>query len=167
MLKFVRIVLFISSLLILTGCIKNEKTHQDLPNPSSESGVLHEVTKNTKENYKFFGVWKIDEVVLTSNMYTGTSKDGDYYVYDPADYIGDELEYQTDFFRLGDHIYYEPKYTIKYESVEEFQDGGIYRLPDIYGLLEEKKIRVNMEEDYDNLGEVPLLRFDVDFTGVV
>lgn len=130
---------------------------------------IKEVTYTYDELFKkeddFLGVWKIDEVVLTSDMYTGTAKDGDLQenLYNPEDYVGDEVEYLSNSFRLGNYIYDNPEYKINYVSVEEFQNGGKFRLPDLYGLIDEKKIKVGMSDEYDNLSETLLLRFDVTF----
>lgn len=133
------------------------------------SKQVNEGSEQSKEGRDFWGVWRIDEVVLTSEMYTGTTKDGDLEVdlYDPEDYIGMEVEYSFDFFRFEDQIYDNPEYIVKYVSVEEFQNGGDFRLPDLYGLIEEKQIKVNKSDEYNNLSETPLLCFDIAFASNV
>ncbi len=55
---------------------------------------LIETSEQLKDEYDFWGVWRIDEVVLTSELYTGTTKDGELEenLYNPEDFIGMEVE---------------------------------------------------------------------------
>lgn len=136
-----------------------------LPERLKANTGSQEIPEQSKEEHDFWGVWKIDEVVLTSDMYTGTTKDGDSEenLYNPEDYIGMEVEYSSNSFRLGSQIYDEPRYIFKDVSVEDFQNGGDFRLPDLYSLIEEKQIKVEKSNKYDNLSETLLLRFDITF----
>ena len=51
----------------------------------------------------FFGTWYIEKVAVISEMYTGTTKDGvaEEDLYDSEDFVGYELEYTADYFRIG------------------------------------------------------------------
>lgn len=117
------------------------------------------------EEPSFFGVWSIDKVALISKMYTGTTKDGDLEenLFDPADYLGYEIEYSSEFFRLGDEKYVEPEYVLSYTTVEKHQNGGIYRLPSLYGFIIEEGITLDKMNEYENMSDIPLQRFDVKF----
>lgn len=164
--KYKGLALLVLNILMILGCanVNNSNNEISLSNIIA-SEQENKISEEVKEEYGFWGVWKIDEVALTSEMYTGTIKDGELQenLYDPEDYVGKEVEYLSDSFRLGNHIYNSPKYIIKYVSVEEFQNGGDFRLPDLYGLIEEKHIKVDMLDKYDNLSETLLLRFDILF----
>ena len=56
----------------------------------------------------FFGTWYIEKVAVISEMYTGTTKDGvaEEDLYDSEDFVGYELEYTADYFRIGENKYY-------------------------------------------------------------
>lgn len=45
-------------------------------------------------------------------MYTGTTKDGvaEEDLYDSEDFVGYELEYTADYFRIGENTYTDPEY---------------------------------------------------------
>lgn len=113
----------------------------------------------------FYGVWNIDKVVLQSKMYTGTVMDGDFEenIYDPADYIGMEVEYNPDYFRLGSEIYTNPEYVITNKTVKEVNEGGNFYNPDLYEFLLKYKIQILNENNYVYLSEVPLLQVEVNF----
>ena len=55
----------------------------------------------------FFGTWYIEKVAVISEMYTGTTKDGvaEEDLYDSEDFVGYELEYTADYFRIGENTY--------------------------------------------------------------
>lgn len=117
-------------------------------------------TQNNK--YCFFGTWQIEKVAVVSKMYTGTTLDGDLEenLYDSEDFIGYELEYSEQKFRLGDKEYENPEYVISYETVEDFNEGGKFR-PGVYALIKEEDIKVNNMEDYTT--DTLVLRFDMNF----
>ena len=60
------------------------------------------------------GEWQIDRAVLESNMYTGTSMDGDFEntIFDPEDYVGYILRYSEESFSLGAVEYVNPSYLV-------------------------------------------------------
>ena len=47
-------------------------------------------------------------------MYTGTTKDGvaEEDLYDSEDFVGYELEYTADYFRIGENTYTDPEYGL-------------------------------------------------------
>ncbi len=160
-------VLLSLNVFMIAGCANISNINAQVSSKNiSVTEQVNETPEQSKEEYDFQGVWRIDEVVLTSEMYTGTTKDGNLEedLYNPEDYIGIEIEYSTNSFRLGDRIYDNPEYIVKYVSVEDFQNGGKFRLPDVYSLIEEKQIKVNKSDEYNSLSETLLLRFDITFT---
>ncbi len=110
-----------------------------------------------------YGKWHIDRAVLKSEMYTGTVLDGDYEenLYNPEDYIGLELEYASDFFRIGDQVYKNPRYILSRITVYDWQRGSKFCLPDLYRYIEENGIEIKGYEDSETWEE--LRRFDIDF----
>lgn len=119
--------------------------------------------ESSPEEHVFFGTWRIEKVAVISKMYTGTTLDGsrEEDLYDSADYIGYELEYSSQFFRLGDAKYENPKYAIKYNTVDQVDSGGIFRSPSLYEFIAEEEIKINNEETYTS--ETPLICFDINF----
>lgn len=114
----------------------------------------------------FFGTWRIEKVAVISEMYTGTTLDGDLEedLYDSENFLGYELEYAPQYFRIGEKRYENPEYVVSYETVHSFDYGGKF-WPHIYTFIEEEEIEINNMEDYTS--ETMLLQFDVDFAGVV
>lgn len=119
------------------------------------------------EGEPFYGTWRIEKVALVSDMYTGTTLDGDFEenLYDSEDFLGYELEYTDRYFRIGDKKYKNPEYVIEYETVGAIDRGIRSRPVDLHTFLAREEILVNNEEDYT--GETLLLRFDVDFADEV
>ena len=119
------------------------------------------------EREPFYGTWRIEKVALVSDMYTGTTLDGDFEenLYDSEDFLGYELEYTDRYFRIGDKKYNNPEYVIEYETVGAIDRGIKARPVDLDTFLAREEILVNNEEDYT--GETLLLRFDVDFADEV
>lgn len=113
----------------------------------------------------FHGVWHIDKVVLHSERYTGTLKDGDFEEksYDPADYIGLEVEYNPNYFRLGDEKYIHPEYSLTSRTVKDINESGMFRSPDIYEFIKNEKIEIEGEGNYKYLADVPLSQVEVRF----
>ena len=114
------------------GNLKYEKENKmgEIANKVFQHSSLEQLKwlneKYIERKYDFFGTWYIDKVALISEMYTGTESDGDFpeNLYDVADYIGYELEYNLHFFRLGDAKYEKPIYTMEKENVGDIQRGG-------------------------------------------
>lgn len=118
---------------------------------------------------RFWGTWRMEEVAVISTMYTGTTLDGDFeeYLYDSADYIGLELEYTPQMFRLGDMEYENPIYEIRYRSVLDIDcEGGRPRFePHLYDYLIDKGIDVKeMGNPMDPTVMVYYVRFEEDIS---
>ena len=69
--------------------------------------MLGSEKKKDVEEYPFFGTWRIEKVAVISEMYTGTILDGvaEEDLYDSEDFLGYELEYTPQYFRIGDEKY--------------------------------------------------------------
>lgn len=122
--------------------------------------------KKDVEEYPFFGTWRIEKVAVISEMYTGTTLDGvsEEDLYDSEDFLGYELEYTPQYFRIGDEKYKVSEYVVSYESVDGFNNGGKF-WPYLYTFIEKEEIKINNMEDYTP--ETLLMQFDVNFTGQV
>lgn len=111
------------------------------------------------------GEWQIDRAVLESNMYTGTSLDGDFEnnIFDPEDYVGYTLRYSEESFSLGDVEYANPCYLVSEITVGEYNEGGDFRNPDLFTLIAEEEIEVERNANAPNLSQARLRRVDVAF----
>lgn len=89
----------------------------------------------------FFGTWYIEKVAVISEMYTGTTKDGvaEEDLYDSEDFVGYELEYTADYFRIGENTYTDPEYGLFFEDIFTVNDGGRF-LPHVCDFMEEEGI---------------------------
>lgn len=100
-----------------------------------------------EETKTLYGEWLIDRAALESNMYTGTSLDGDFEntLFDPEDYVGYTLRYSEESFSLGDVEYTAPCYSAREITVGEYNDGGVFRNPDLFTLIADEEIEVESE----------------------
>lgn len=89
----------------------------------------------------FFGTWYIEKVAVISEMYTGTTKDGvaEEDLYDSEDFVGYELEYTADYFRIGENTYTDPEYGMFFEDIFTVNDGGRF-WPHVCDFMEEEGI---------------------------
>lgn len=117
---------------------------------------------NDSNNLKFFGIWSLDEIVLESNNYSG-EKYRDGRKFSEKEYIGCEIEYQSQFFRLKDEKFFNPTYTLYDFTVFDYDINGDFQTPDFYDLIKNKQILVNKSEEYKDMAEVPLLYFTLSF----
>ncbi len=129
--------------------------------------MQRELTPEEKsvDNKNIYGTWVIEKAVLWSEMYTGTTKDGvdEEDLYNPEDYIGYELEYSDEFFRLGDKKYENPQYVENYVTLEDFNDGGRFKTPTVYDVIDNEQIQVGNGET--NVLETEVMMCIVDFEG--
>lgn len=114
---------------------------------------------------RVLGEWQIDRVVLESNMYTGTSLDGDFEenIFDPEDFVGYTLRYSEESFSLGDVEYANPGYLVSETTVGEYNEGGGFRNPDLFTLIAEEGIEVEGAANIPNLSQAKLTRVDITF----
>lgn len=118
---------------------------------------------NQKENmHKFFGVWSLDRIVLESNNYDGEKK-RDGRIFSEKEYLGYEVEYTSEFFRLGEQKFFSPKYKIYDFTFYDYNNNGDFEYPDLYYLVEEGGIKIDHIEEYENIGDIPLVYFTVSF----
>ena len=110
----------------------------------------------------FYGTWYIEKVAMTSETYTGTALDGvaEEDLYDPEDFLGYELEYTNEYFRIGDKKYEVLTYLTRYKTIEKYQEEGKFR-PELYTFTEEEGIKIHKEEEYG--ADTDLMIFSVDF----
>ena len=89
----------------------------------------------------FFGTWRIEKVAVISDMYTGTTLDGvlEEDLYDSEDFVGYELEYTADYFRIGENTYTDPEYGMFFEDIFTVNDGGRF-WPHVCDFMEEEGI---------------------------
>ena len=114
-----------------------------------------------------YGKWRINRAVLKSEMYTGTVLDGDYEenLYNPEDYIGLELEYASDFFRIGDQVYKNPEYVLSEMTVQDWQRGSKFFVPTLYQYIKDEGIKLKNAEN--GVAGCELQCIDIDFEEAV
>ncbi|MDR1687813.1 MAG: hypothetical protein LBS21_04285 [Clostridiales bacterium] len=115
--------------------------------------------------YSFYGSWRIDKLALTSKSYTGTTKDGlsEENLFDPEDYIGYEVEYSPDFFRLGSETYFNPEYVVSFTTARKFQYGGGFRVPYLLEFISDEGIVLFGEDKYENENRIPIPLIRIEF----
>lgn len=134
---------------------------------SDTNQSLYDINDPVKSNFNyaessdFFGVWSLDKVVLRSNMYSDDIiKNGEIIPFDVEDYLGYELEYSSNSFRLGDDIYLKPEYVLDHISLREFDFEGYFdrtpNFPSALELIEIENIYLDGAQDYDYLDDIPL-----------
>ena len=60
-------------------------------------------------------------------------------LYDSEDFVGYELEYTADYFRIGENTYTDPEYGLFFEDIFTVNDGGRF-LPHVCDFMEEEGI---------------------------
>ncbi len=130
--KFFRSSFFLIIIVILGGCGVGRQSEESMLEKDYDMEKV-----NTGHRINFYGVWHIDKAALQSKMYTGTVEDGDFVEkrYDPADYIDLKLEYNLEYFCLGDEKYTDPEYILTSTTVKDFNEGGKFYSPDIYEFI--------------------------------
>lgn len=119
----------------------------------------------TMEENDIYGTWYISKVALVSDMYTGTTQDGELEenIYDPEEYIGYELEYSAESFRLGNQAFEAPKYVISHPTVDEYNNAGRFQQPDIYQFIEDEKIEIYNINEYEWISEALIQQYEIQF----
>ncbi len=126
---------------------------------------FEKVESTVDDKKDFYGIWHIDKVALCSEQYTGSIEDGDFEenLFDPADFIGMEIEYRKDYFRLGDKTYTSPEYILTNVEVKDVNEGGKFRNPDLYEFIQNEKIEIAGAEKGNYLSETLLTQVEVKF----
>lgn len=181
--KILVIFLIVASLFSCVGCTRNERDEIDASMDNEKHSLattesdgyndgaleiieLREDPKDIYNQERLYGTWYIDSAVLKSEMYTGTTMDGwsEEDLYDPADYIGFEIEYSSQFFRLGTEKYNNPIYSVEKETLFEFNEGGDFKLPSFLQLIDEKEIEIYGEYSEDESDYIiPFFQIDFDY----
>ena len=175
--KILVIFLIVASLFSCVGCSRNERDEIDASMDNEKHSLattepdgyndgaleiieLREDPKDIYNQERLYGTWYIDSAVLKSEMYTGTTMDGwsEEDLYDPADYIGFEIEYSSQFFRLGTEKYNNPIYSVEKETLFGFNEGGDFKLPSFLQLIDEKEIDTKTVQ----IGNTVML-YDIEF----
>ncbi len=168
--KPVQVCILLLFILLLVNCGKPadsseavSENNADISQKSSSSPEDNKYSDKKSEKKEIFGVWKLDKVVLKSDMVDGTSKEA--LVIDEEDYLGYEVEYTSEFFRLGQDKYPNPIYNIEYRTASSYNDGGRYKLPDFFGFINDSDIVVDGKSEYGQYwSELPLKVYDITFT---
>jgi hypothetical protein len=166
--------LFVVLLIISTSCNQQpsypgtENSITEFPNivegvPSSGS--------ETKDNYqesngnldieklKIYGTWSLDKTVLTSKDYIGEKYWGDEHIFNEKQYVGYEVEYTPEYFRLGEQKFFSLTYKVSDFTFYDFNNNGDFEYPDLYEFVEKERIIVGKIEDYENMDDIPLAYF--------
>lgn len=156
--------IIILGIVLLSGC--NEMTMEQ-NGESAETQTQPET--EVSEELSIYGTWKIEKVALISEMYTGTTLDGDKEedLYDSEDFLGYELEYTEKFFRIGDKVYENPKYITSEDTVKGFDLGNSFRPMCLYTLIVEENIEMEKPENSENLGDAIIVKYYLEFENEV
>jgi len=160
--KFFRSVLPVMAVLALlvSGCNSGGNVKTVDPKPTVIPNNA-QTPSATEPRVAIFGKWKLDKIALKSDAYDGTSSEAG--EKNEEHYLGKELEYTDKYLRLGEKMFLNPKYTLEYMKISEYDDGGKFRLPDFYGYILNEKINIENKENYKDLSDVPLKFFNVTF----
>ena len=122
-------------------------------------GCASEETEKANEKNVFFGTWSLDRIVLTTIDYDGKKRQGSYYY--ERDYLGYEVEYTSQFFRLGDEMFYNPTYMQHDFEIYYYNGQGEFQSPDFYEFVLEEGIEIDRADEFERLEDVPLAYFVV------
>jgi len=126
---------------------------QDGENPFDEKE-----TPEANPSYPFFGTWHLQKIALV------TAEVGERYAnyvpFDEEEYIGYEIEYADEYYRIGEQIYDSPSYTTKIKTLLEYNYGGNFR-PGVFDFIYDEDIIVDHSDEYEYLSDVPIMYFTV------
>lgn len=145
---------------------KNENSSIYTDNQESYSVDTHnEINQHKAVESKpiIFGTWYLDEIVLESKEYDSISADKYSWYGKEDEYIGLELEYTEDYIRIGKEKFLNPRYESKYIRFENYKNGGGFRQPHPYEVIQNRKINIRYNENYECLADVELETFSIDF----
>lgn len=158
------VIIVVLACFIACGCEQSasENVNEERASIEADDKLSQDVSIEAKMLY---GEWQIDRAVLKSNMYTGTSLDGDFEnnIFDPEDYVGYILRYSEESFSLGDVEFSNPSYLVSEITVGEYNEGGDFRCPDLFTLIAEEEIEVEGAANIPNLSQIKLMWIDVKF----
>ncbi|MDR1773216.1 MAG: hypothetical protein LBS02_21655 [Hungatella sp.] len=170
--------LFVVLIIISTSC-NQQSFYPETENSITESPNIVEGVppsgSETKNNYqesygnldieklKIYGTWSLDKIVLTSKDYIGEKNWGDGHIFNEKQYVGYEIEYTPEYFRLGEQKFFSPTYEVLDFTFYNFNNNGDFESPDLYDFVEKEGIKVDKMEEYENIDDIPLAYYLVAF----
>lgn len=128
-------------------------------------------TSELREELIIYGKWSLDEIALISDMlmFPPQNEEDSSDLFDDSEmYLGLDLEVNESYLRLGDKEFLTPIFSLEYMTVKEFNDGGDFKLPDVYTFLLDENIIIDGIDEYESLSDIPLkvykISFDEDYT---
>ncbi len=119
--------------------------------------------ESNESKLTIYGTWYLDEIVLQSEEYDNVSPDKMTWYGKEEEFIGMEIVYTESSMRLGDEVFPCPKYSKSSVSFKEYKSGGDFRQPHPYEVIEVEGLNVSNREKYDDLSDVQLVEYIVDF----
>ncbi len=178
--KKVLFLFVIFMIIISTSCNKQsfyqkaETTNNitELPNITEEVPIAYSESKNAYqeskrdwdiEKLKIYGTWNLDKIVLSSKDYIGEKSWGDGHIFNEKQYVGYEVEYTPEYFRLGEQKFFAPTYEISEFNFYDYNNNGDFENPNLYEFVEKERIGIANVEEYENIDVIPLAYFLVTF----
>lgn len=112
--------------IMLTGCVDENilLLHDGHKDSHTEYNEVHDINTPAADDYAFFGVWNIGVVAFTVEIteYPDWSWVLPRYGFnhDIRNFIGYEIEFRSDFVRLGEMIMHDPVYSFVENSTSPF-----------------------------------------------
>ncbi len=175
-------VLFLSVVFIIisTSCNQQsfyletgvENSITEFPNTVEQVPTSGSTTKNNyqesngnldTEKLKIYGIWSLDKIILTSKDYAGEKNWGDGHIFNEKQYVGYEVEYTSEYFRLGKQKFFSPEYEIYDLAFYDYNNNGDFESPDLYDFVDKGEVKVDKMEEYKNLDDIPLAYYLVTF----
>lgn len=144
----------------------------ELSNIVEEVSSAYNESKNTYqesssdwdiEKLKIYGTWSLDKIILSSKDYIGEKDWGDGHIFNEKQYVGYEVEYTPEYFRLREQKFFSPMYSVSEFKFYDFNNNGNFKYPDLYEVVKKEGIKVNKMEEYEDMGDIPLAYFLVMF----
>ncbi len=159
--------LFVVIVIICTSCNQQYSTTEsaniadDIPITYSESMHNNQAPNGDLEIQKIelYGTWSLDKVILSSKNYVGEKNWGDGHIFSEKQYVGYEVEYTPDYFRLGDQKFFSPMYKVSEFRFYDFNNNGDFENPDLYEFVKKEGVHIDKIEEYENMDDIPLTYF--------
>ena len=138
----------------------------ELSDITEEVSIDHDEESNTDrdiENLKIYGTWSLDKIILSSKDYIGEKNWGDGHIFNEKQYVGYEIEYTPEYFRLGEQKFSSPMYEVSDIKFYNFNDNGDFEQPDLYEFVKKEEIKIHKMDEYENMDDIPLDYFLVSF----
>lgn len=140
--------------------IRNQNTlRQYIAINNQKSKIVNNSEQNNE--FDFFGTWSLDKVVLKSKNYDGDNWGG--IMFYKHDYVGYEIEYNSQFFRLGNEKFFNPEYKLYDFIARDYNINGDFETLDFYDFIIDEEIKIDGLEKYEDIEDFPLVYFVVSF----